>query len=780
MKKINHWVILSLTLTFLFLTGCSSTKNLPADETLYVGIKDLKVTNKDKSEVGLQAMEEVEAAFSYPPNTSIMGSSSLRHPFAFGLWIFNGFQKYQDQKGLGNWIFRKLGTTPVYMSTVRPETRAKIATNLLHDFGFFNGTVTHQVDTMKNPRKTKASYFVDMGKPYYLDTLMYVNFPQRADSLIRAHYDERLLRRNDHFSVLKLESERTRLYNLFRNHGYFYYRPEYVTFFADTIQRPGYVAMKITNRNGLPERTRKQYYIGNTTFTLFDSNRPSRRVTYDSIQIGDIIVRYTGEKPGLRPSVIQHRYYLRKGRLYSQMRQTITQDALTRLGIFKMTEFTFTPKDSTATCDTLNVDVMAMFDQPYEASLELNAAMKSTDQAGPGAVLSVTKKNFLRSAASLSFQLKGSYEWQTNASGLNKEERNRLNSYELGASVALEYPGLILPWTNEGGNRYRFPSHTTFKLYANQLNRARFFQMLSFGGTISYDFQNSRKWKHTVTPFRLTFNTLQHTTAEFDSIIHVNQSLALSLSNQFIPAMGYTFTYDNSRDKLNHRYWWETSITSAGNITSLIYAALGKGLKEREKKFLNSSFAQFVKLTSEWRALFNVNGKHQIATRLMGGIIYSYGNQLFAPYSEQFYIGGANSIRAFTIRSLGPGSYHPDAANRFGYIDEAGDIKLEANVEYRFPLIGKLNGAAFLDAGNIWLLREDESRPGGKFTFKKFGKNLALGTGFGLRYDMEFLVVRVDLGVALHAPYDTGKSGYYNIPRFKDALGLHLAIGYPF
>ena len=348
MKNINHWVILSLTLTFLFLTGCSSTKNLPADETLYVGIKDLKVTNKDKSEVGLQAMEEVEAALSYPPNTSIMGSSSLRHPFAFGLWIFNGFQKYQDQKGLGNWIFRKLGTTPVYMSTVRPETRAKIATNLLHDFGFFNGTVTHQVDTMKNPRKTKASYFVDMGKPYYLDTLMYVNFPQRADSLIRAHYDERLLRRNDHLSVLKLESERTRLYNLFRNHGYFYYRPEYVTFFADTIQRPGYVAMKITNRNGLPERTRKQYYIGNTTFTLFDSNRPSRRVTYDSIQIGDITVRYTGEKPGLRPSVIQHRYYLRKGRLYSQMRQTITQDALTRLGIFKMTEFTFTPKDSTA------------------------------------------------------------------------------------------------------------------------------------------------------------------------------------------------------------------------------------------------------------------------------------------------------------------------------------------------------------------------------------------------------------------------------------------------
>ena len=779
MRIRNHWVVLSWTLVLLMLTGCSSTKNLPLDETLYVGIKEVKVTNKDKSEVGLQAMEEIEAALDYPPNTSIMGSSYYRHPFALGLWIFNGFQKYQDQKGLGNWILRKLGTTPVYMSTVRPETRAKIATNLLHDFGFFNGTVTHQVDTMKNPRKTKVSYFVDMDKPYYLDTLMYVNFPERADSLIRAHYEERLLHKDDHFSVLNLESERNRLYTLLRNNGFYYYRPEYVTFFADTIQRPGYVGLKIANQNGIPERAKKQYYIGNTTFTLFNSDRPSLR-DYDSIQVGDINLKYVGERPGIRRSVIQRRYHLRKGSLYSQLRQTISQDAFTRLGVFKMTEFTFTPKDTTATCDTLNVNVMAMFDQPYEASLELNAAMKSTDQAGPGAVLNVTRNNFLRSAASLSFQIKGSYEWQTNASDLTREQRNRLNSYELGASVALEYPGLILPWVKEKGNRLRFPSHTTFKLYANQLNRARFFKMLSFGGVVSYDFQNNRKWKHTVTPFRLTFNTLQHTTAEFDSIIHVNQTLALSLSNQFIPAMGYTFTYDNTRDRLNHRYWWETSVTSAGNITSLIYAAFGKGLKEKEKKFLNSSFAQFVKLTSEWRALFNVNGKHQIATRLMGGIIYSYGNLLVAPYSEQFYIGGANSIRAFTIRSLGPGSYHPDAANRYGYIDEAGDIKLEANVEYRFPLIGKLNGAAFLDAGNVWMLRNDESRPGGKFSLSRLGKDLALGTGLGLRYDMEFLVVRVDMGVALHAPYETGKKGYYNIPRFKDGLGLHLAIGYPF
>ena len=165
--------------------------------------------------------------------------------------------------------------------------------------------------------------------------------------------------------------------------------------------------------------------------------------------------------------------------------------------------------------------------------------------------------------------------------------------------------------------------------------------------------------------------------------------------------------------------------------------------------------------------------------------MYAYGYQTVAPYSEQFYIGGANSIRAFTVRSIGPGSYRPED-KQYGYLDETGDVKLEANVEYRFPILGDLYGAAFLDAGNVWLLREQKNeegeniRPGGLLTLRNFAKSIALGTGVGLRYDLTFLVIRLDLGIALHDPYDTGKKGYYNIPKFKDGLGLHFAIGYPF
>jgi outer membrane protein assembly factor BamA len=355
-----------------------------------------------------------------------------------------------------------------------------------------------------------------------------------------------------------------------------------------------------------------------------------------------------------------------------------------------------------------------------------------------------------------------------------------MNSYELGASLSLEVPNLLLPGESKRDDRRNYNSSTTLKLYADQLNRARFFSMLSFGGQLTYDFRNSKLWKHSVTPFRLTFNTLQSTTAQFDSITAVNRSLALSLGNQFIPAMSYTLTYNNLNYGPRTQVWWENTVTESGNITSLIYAAAGQSLSKTDKKLLNSPYAQFLKLTSEVRTLYNIGAKSAIAARLMGGILYSYGNQTVAPYSEQFYIGGANSIRAFTVRSLGPGSFHPDADNNYGYIDQTGDIKLEANVEYRFPLLGDLYGATFLDAGNVWLIRKDEQRPGGQLTLKDFGKTIALGTGFGIRYDLTFLVVRLDLGIALHAPYDTGKSGYYNIPKFKDGLGLHFAIGYPF
>ena len=775
MMKMRNKNTLLVGLLCILMSACSTTKNLPEGETLYTGIDKLEVVNEDKTLAGITALTEVEAALAYAPNNAIFGSSSLRWPVPFGLWVYNGFEKYQDKKGIGRWIFDHLGKSPVLMSSVNGETRAKVATNLLHDYGYFNGSVSYKEVPQKNPKEAKVSYVIDMARPYFLDSIAYLKYPHYADSLIQSTRSLSVLKSEENFSVIKLEEERQRLSNLFRNHGYYYYRPEFTTYRADTLQKSGYVSLQVVPRNGIPAEAKKQYYIGNTSVYLtgYDNEPPT-----DTLRLRTMTFYYSGKKPGIRPNALMRNIFFRKGELFSQDRQTFTQEAIARMGVFRYSEFRYEPKDTTVNGDTLNVNMYATFDKPYNAELELNMTTKSTDQTGPGAVFKITRNNFQRMGANLSFEVRGSYEWQTNS---NVEgNSSKLNSYELGTSLSLDFPRLILPWKDTDLLRSRYQQKTSFKIYGNLLNRARFFNMLSFGGNVTYDFRKSRTWKHTITPFQLTFNTLMSTTERFDSITATNPSLALSLGDQFIPSMNYTFTYDNARLKRDYQLWWENSITSAGNVTSLLYAALGKDFSEKNKKLLGTPFAQFMKFTSEIRTLFKVGEKQHIAARLMGGVLWSYGNQTIAPYSEQFYIGGANSLRAFTVRSLGPGTYNPGKNTKYGYLDQTGDIKLEANVEYRFPIFGELYGATFLDAGNVWLMRKDESRPGGELTLKNFAKSIALNTGLGVRYDLTFLVIRLDMGIALHVPYETGKSGYYNIPKFKDGLGLHFAIGYPF
>ena len=268
-----------------------------------------------------------------------------------------------------------------------------------------------------------------------------------------------------------------------------------------------------------------------------------------------------------------------------------------------------------------------------------------------------------------------------------------------------------------------------------------------------------------------------NTTADFDSIMAANPAVAQSFKSQFIPQMQYSYTYDrqiNPDNTINVQF----SVQEAGNIFWSLYQAAGK---KGEKKLFGTPFSQFVKGQIQLvygRRIFY--GDNWLVTRVACGAAHAYGNSSQVPYAEQFYVGGANSIRAFTVRSIGPGSYRAPEGQPEDYFDRTGTFKFEANVEYRFPISGILHGALFLDAGNVWLLKKDAMRPGGTLRGKTFLRDLALGTGVGLRVDISMLVIRGDLGIGIHAPYSTGHGGYYNMPSFGKSLAFHLAIGYPF
>lgn len=780
----------------LGLVGCSTTKNLPEGEVLYIGQKKTLIDHEMSGRVGDLALSELEGAINKAPNNSFMGSTRVRTPFPIGLWIYNS--KVNAKHGFGKWIFRTFAAKPIFISGVNPEIRAKIGTNILHDFGYFNGEVTSEViPHKKNPKKSYVQYHVETGDPYFVDTLTYVKFERSIENMLNNSAPWAKVKPKDQFNVLDLDAERKRISEILRNLGYYYFNPNYLTFEADTTQIKGMVNLRIRPIPGVPKQAQQKYYLGNTSIYILGKNGENPN---DSLLYRDLMIHYYN-KLKVRPIMLYrwinagqfaaNSFTRRRGkkRLFNQTRHEQMQERLSEVSVFRFIETQYIPRKNTIDNDTLDIQIRAALELPMDAQFDFNLTSKTNDQLGPGTAFTLGKRNVFGGGERWDIKLKGSYEWQVGGNRATKS--GLMNSYEIGVSTSLTFPKLFFPKVHR--REFHFPASTTAQIYANQLNRARYYKMLSFGGKLSYDLQPKRTIRHTLTPLRLTFNILSKTTHEFDSISNQNPALFVSLQNQFIPAMEYTFTYDNLsiRRKVN-RIWWQTTFTSAGNLTSLAYAIGGQHLNKEGKNILGTPFAQFLKVHSEFRYTWNFKNRSSLVARVVGGVIWTYGNSLIAPYSEQFYVGGANSIRAFTVRSIGPGGFIPDRNNRFAFIDQTGDIKFEANLEYRFPLIGNLNGAVFLDAGNVWLFRDDMEikdksddykrvdRENGKFKLKDFPKQIALGTGFGLRYDLSFLVLRFDFGIGLHLPYETSKKGYYNIEKFKDAFGFHFAVGYPF
>ncbi len=769
-KKMKRSIaaVASLLALLSVITSCSTTSNLREGEILYTGIKTIEVSGNDGTDGAADALDEVNAALKQKPNGSFFGSSKLTYPWpSFKLFLFNKYKN--SKKKFGKWVFKNFAKAPVLISSVNPEMRSLAATNLLHDYGYFNGEVSYElVPDKKNDKKSRISYFVNMGQGYSIDTVIYEGFNQEVDSLIKRTLRRSKLKPGSQFNVLSLEEERQRISTLLRRRGYFYFVPSYIEFLGDTLSNEGKVSIKVMQRAGLNDMVKRKWEIGGLTVNLrgYNNEPPT-----DSVVYKDMKIFYEG-KLKVRPPILYSKIKDKKGDTYSQFTQQKTQEALGRLNIFRYTEIQYIPEDSTG--NTLNRVINASFDYPLNGEFEMNVKSKSNNYVGPGASFSVTRKNLFGGGEALSLTLNGSYEWQTNV----RESGQAINSYEFGIDLAIDFPRVIFPKMLE--RDFNYPASTKFYTHFNQTNRATYFKMLTLGGGAEYKFRPSSKHQHAVTPFKLDFNLLQSTTAKFDSISNANPALYLSLADQFVPSMSYAYTYDNTSLRKRGIVWLQTSLTSSGNLLSCFYAMAGKRFSETDKALLGNPFSQFTKLTVELRYNYRIKRKQSIALRLMGGIAYAYGNAVVVPYSEQFYVGGANSIRAFTVRSIGPGRYKLEGDNKYSYIDQTGDVKLEANIEYRFNIFGDLNGAVFLDAGNVWLVRPDEARPGAEFTFKDIYDNIALGTGVGLRYDLDILVLRLDMGIGLHVPYDTGKDGYYNLENFKSGLGIHFAIGYPF
>ncbi len=755
----------------LFFSACSTTKKLAEGEVLYVGVKKMKIETPAKVKLNGTQKSGVTGPLSVKPNNPLY-SPYVRTPFPIGLWVYNW--NIKKEKGFKWWLYRKLAKKPVLISDVQPELRLKMVETNRKIFGFYGIRSRYEIIPKKrNPRKARISYRVDLPEPFRYGTIQLWGWQPDMDTIVRASMRFSELKTGEQYDINILNEERQRISDRLRNRGYYFFQPDYIEFLVDTTVGNKIADVRISLKQGIPANAFQVYKIRNVDVVLTGNEGLGG---LDSMVCDSVKIIY--EPPvTLKSNVLVRAVKVRPGQTYSAIRQSRTQAAFVQLGVFKFANMTITVPDSIGR-NVLDMQISGDFALPIETEIETDVSSKSNNLLGPGLTLGVTNRNMFKRAETFGVRLTGSYEWQI---GGNKEATGNsglMNSYELGLNFNLSVPRLLIPRFLQSKRDRR--EQTQFQIGTDLLNRHNYFRMISFWGSATYDFNSSYRNYHSVVPFKLNYTYLLRTSQAFDSVTLRNPAVAQSFRNQFIPSMSYTYTYDRTATYRNpNRLFWQTSLTQAGNIIAGVQYLAGNH-KGEGKRILKNRYSQFLKLTSELIGYKAVDNNNQLAMRLMGGIGYAYGNSKVMPYSEQFYIGGSNSIRAFHIRSIGPGSYHP-VETKYSYLDQTGDIKLEGNIEYRFKIYERFRGALFLDAGNVWLLKKEEQRPGGEFRVKGLPKEIALGTGFGLRYDFSYIVIRADLGIPIHAPYATGKSGYYNITgSFWKGLVLNLAIGYPF
>ena len=774
-------------LCVLFLVSCSMTKNIPEDDQLFTGLKAITYSDYEKNDNFTQTQEEVEAALATAPNGAIFGSSYYRLPFSWRVSVWN---KYHDKDTkFAQWMTKNLGKQPVLMSWVNPELRAQVAQGVLRNHGYLNGQVGYEIIPRKNPKTAKISYDVHPGRLYLLDSIGYFDFPASADTLIRSTLDEASIHKDDPFVVSRLDAERQRVSTLLRNNGFYYYQPSYASFLADTFVVDGKAQIQLRMAKDVPVEATHKWYIGRVNINM---KKTFMDQMTDSVKGRYFTVRFSGKKPPIRTRVLMADMKLRPRQLFSYENYQQSIAKINAMGLFSMTDFTFTPRDTAATCDTLDLTLNCVFDKPWDHYIETNFNARTIGRMGPELRMGVTRRNAFRGGELIDINVHGSYEWASHGG-------SQMNNYEYGADASIEFPRIIAPFV--GGNRIRRDSQgriirrkrfystptTLAKASTDIIYRPSYYKMHVVSGEWTYRWQTSAQSTHEYSPLTVKYQFMNSKTDAFDSIMFKNPYLLATMEDYFTPEMRYTYTY-SSPSGLLHPIRWETTLAESGNIVSLLYLLKGSSWNEKDKTLFKNPYSQFIKIETDFTKTWTLNQKSSLVAHLNVGYIYPYGNSSWVPMTEMFYVGGANSIRAFSVRGIGPGAFPNLDETVYGYIFQNGNAKFLTNLEYRRQLFGNLYGAAFLDAGNVWYtdatFGDDEAFDlifdRGRLRMENFLNDLALGTGVGIRYDLGFLVLRLDWGFALHVPYDTGKSGYFNIDGFKGNHTLHFAIGYPF
>ncbi len=748
----------------LFILGCSNTSYLAKGEKLYTGATvsiEEKGVVPDKS--GLESQLDLIAK--PDPNTKLLGLFHLK------LWLYN----------VG--IFKgSMGEPPVLLQSVVPDRVAARMGNLLESKGYFGADVLYTVH--EDETTADIQYNVALREPYRINGISVKGENTTLLDEIRSTMRETILHPGDQYDLVILRRERERIDAALKEKGYFYFSPDFIVFQADTSVGKKIIDLSLQIKDDIPLEATRFYTIGNIYIHSGYSLKPDSISTFvcDTVEVGGCY--YVDLDNTFNPGVIVRSVFFRKGARYSRKQHELTLNRLMNLGVFKFVSVRFGEVDSAGT-PRLEPHIYLTPLSTKSIRFELQGVSKSNNLAGPVFTSSFRNRNLFGGAELFTLTFEAGFEVPVGGG------QSGTNSYEVGTRGELQLPKFATPFTLENVSSLFVPK-TRIVLGTSLLNRLQYYQLFSVDASFGYNWRESITKEHSLNPLSITFAHLANTTQKFNDLLSANPLLKKSFDQQFIIGQNYSFTYNDQLEEghKNHLYF-KGSVDLSGNIIQLGQSLFlkNKATPESPYQIFGTTYSEYYKLDIDVRHYYNTaDQRTSIASRFIAGIGVAYGNSATMPYVKQFYIGGSNSVRAFGARALGPGSYRiPDSVVAKTFIDQAGDITLEANTEYRFPIVSILKGALFIDAGNIWLLHADPDRPGGTFTSKTFLDEIAVGTGFGLRIDLSFFILRFDLAIPLRIPslpladrWVMNKINFGSPSWRSNNLAFNVAIGYPY
>lgn len=720
-----------------------------------------------REKLNINSYKKVKAQLSNELNSNPNGKFLWMRP---RLAIYNTLSEPEKEKGFKHWLKYKVGKKPILLDEDVCKNMNLTFENRLFHLGHFNANSEYDIDFKK--KTAQAHFIVDAGEAYKIDTLILPGPNDSLSAAIQNSFDYSLV----HNSVYDLELLKTIRKNIdvvLKEKGYYFFDENYLLFLADTIHGNKKVKLKLIYKSDMPSEARNVYSIKSVTIA---EDFKLEHYQPDTIRQEDYTILSSSNY--MKPKIFLNSVLSEKGDLYSRSKHNNSLRQIMGLRSYKFANARHFP--SADLKNKLDVFYHLTPSQKMSLSAEVNAVSKSNNFAGPGVILSFKSRNTLRGAELFSLNLRGRFEKQFSG------EKEGDTAFEISADANLDLPRLI-PFKLRKINKPFLPK-STISVGGGIYSRVSLYRFNTISTGLEYTWRSNEFLTHVVKPIDISVTDLADASAEFEEFLFLNPSIRQSFEEQFIIGFSYNFIINKLSEGNRSQYYVNAGVDPSGNLVALLNG-LTSSSDDPDKKItiLGAPISQYFRFRTDLRYYFKTGKESRLATRFYAGVGIPYGNSGVMPYIKQFYAGGTNSLRAFRARSVGPGSYIPQDSLQNVLVDQTGEIKLETNIEYRFPIVGFLKGALFSDIGNIWLVNDDPLRPEGKFELEEFHKELAVGLGFGFRIDVDLIVIRIDLAFPVRKPWLPERERWvfdeidlFNKRWRRDNLLWNISIGYPF